>query len=323
MSKVEDFVGGGKSPEYIEFLKTRISPNVKPEVAELMIKYALSPEEHMRVLKRVEDYCFAGKNPVENPKIYLVISQTGAGKSNLTSHLMKANHQNTVVIDSDAFKAFNPNRNHICAKYPTLYGFLTGIDAYLHRDEIYEKALKEGYNVLIEVAPSTKERLFNIDFKELGYYGYKIDANILSVSKINSLLSVHERFEGQIEARMNSPKLTDFKRANDSYDAVKLVLDDLLKTPNVDVNIWKRCSYDELTNGEFLPSPIFLTGDKSKAKEVFDKARKEDEAKTLEEAPKRIKIVKEQMESRKAPTEQRAQFSQVEKMIYDLQLENY
>ena len=317
---VKDFVGEGKSPEYIEFLKTRVSPNVKPEVAKLMIDYALSPEEHMKVLTRIEDYCFAGKYPVRNPKIYLVISQTGAGKSSLTSHLMKVNHQNTVVIDSDAFKAFNPKRNFICAKYPTLYGYLTGIDAYLHRDEIYEKALQEGYNVLIEVAPSTKERLFNIDFEELARYGYNIDANILAVSRANSLLSIHERFEGQIEAKMNSPKLTDFKRANDSYDSLGMVLEDLLELPNVSVNIWQRGSYDMMKEDEYMPSPVLLTRDKTEAVEVFQDARRRDEESTMRDAPRRIKIVKEQMEARRAPTDQRAQFSQVEKIIDDLEL---
>lgn len=311
----------GKSPEYIEFLKTRVSPNVKPEIAKLMIDYALTPEEHERVLRRIEDYCFYGKHPVENPKIYLVISQTGAGKSTLTSHLLKINHQNTVVIDSDNFKSFNPKKEHIQAKYPTLYGYLTGIDAYLHRDEIYTKALSEGYNVLIEVAPSTKEKLFNIDFDELARYGYQIDANILAVSQINSLISVHERFEGQIEAKMNSPKLTDFKRAIDSYESLGMILKELLPMDEVQVNIWKRGSYDQLQEGEIMPAPILLTSDKSKAVEEFEKARKEDEAQTLTEAPKRIKIVKEQMESRRAPTAQRAQFAQIEEMVNELQSE--
>ncbi|MBQ8425387.1 MAG: zeta toxin family protein [Clostridia bacterium] len=320
--EVKDFIGQGKSPEYIEFLKTRISPNVKPEIAELMIEYALTPEQHEKVFHRIEDYCFFGKTPVINPKIYLVISQTGAGKSSLTSHLMKVNHHNTVVIDSDAFKAFNPRKNFICAKYPTLYGYLTGIDAYLHRDEIYQKALKEGYNVLIEVAPSTKERLFNIDFEELENYGYAIDANILAVSRINSLLSIHERFEGQIEAKMNSPKLTDFKRANDSYDSLGMVLEDLLDLDKVDVKIWQRGSYDDMEEGEYMPSPVLLTTDKDEAVSVFNEARRYDEEKTLIEAEKRIKIVKEQMEARRAPTDQRAQFAKVEKIILENEFTN-
>ena len=44
-----------KTPEYIDFLKTRISPNVKPEIAELMIEYALDPEEHSRTYQKIHD----------------------------------------------------------------------------------------------------------------------------------------------------------------------------------------------------------------------------------------------------------------------------
>lgn len=304
-----------KTPEYIEFLKTRISPNVKPEIAKLMIEYALTPEEHEMARRNIEQYCFTGMHPEANPKIFLIIAQTGGGKSTLTANILK-NNPNTVVIDSDAFKAFNPKRQIISAKYPTLYGYLTGIDAYLHRDEIYKSAIENGYNILIEIAPSTKERLFNIDFEELKNYGYTVDANILAVSLANSLLSVHERFEGQIEAKMAAPKLTDFKRANDSYNAVDLILEDLIKMPEVNLSIWQRGqdiieeNFDECEE-RHLPEPVLLTTDKTKAVKVFNEARVRDDENTKLSAPARIKIIKAQMETRKAPTEQRAQFSKI------------
>lgn len=310
-----------KTPEYIEFLKTRISPSVKPEVAELMIEYALTPEEHKKALENVRQYCFSGMSPVKNPKIYLVIAQTGGGKSSLTASILK-NEPNTVVIDSDAFKAFNPKRQEISKNYPTLYGYLTGIDAYIHRDEIYAEALQKGYNVLVEIAPSSKERLFTVNFDELEYYGYQIEANVLAVSLANSLLSVHERFEGQIEAKMAAPKLTDFKRAVDSYNAVELVLSDLTKMNNVNVNIWKRGNdavntniKNEFNSKNLYPNPLLLTCDKNQAIQVFGAARKLDEEITKNTAEKRIETIKSQMKLRNAPTDQRAQFSKVEEQI--------
>lgn len=320
----------GKSPEYIEFLKTRISPNVKTEVAEMMLEYALTPEEHQKSLNLIRHYCFDNKYSVQNPKIFLVISQTGGGKSGLTVRILK-NNPNTVIIDSDAFKAFNPRKDEITKKYPTLYGFLTGLDAYLHRDEIYNQAIKNGYNILIEIAPSTKEKLFNIDFEELSRHGYTVDANILAVSRINSLISVHERFEGQIEAGMDAPKLTDLKRANDSYDAVVLVLDDLLKMDDVKLSIWKRAQEDYevdrySTNNLFIIDqslvekdryPELVTTDKNNARALFIQAREEDEKITLQNADERIKTIKRQMETRHAPTDQRAQLSKIEEIVYD------
>lgn len=301
-----------KSKEYIDFLKTRISPNVKPEIAEMMIEYAMTPEEHERVYDHVRYYCFHKKHPVKNPKIFLVIAQTGGGKSGLTSHIIK-NNPNTVIIDSDAFKCFNPRSEEISTKYPTLYGYLTGLDAYLHRDEAYAEALENGYNILIEIAPSSKERLFNINFEELQKHGYTIDANVLAVSKINSLLSIHERFEGQIEAGMTSPKLTDFKRANDSYDAVELVLKDLTELPGVSVSLWKRGTSAQKPNE--IPLPELLTADKSNCIKLLSVARKADEQSTLQTAGSRIATIKSQMSRRKAPAEQKAQFAQIEEIV--------
>lgn len=307
-------MANNKTPEYIEFLKTRISPNVKPDVAEKMIDYALTPEEHLKSLEKIQHYCFDKKYPVENPKIFLVISQTGGGKSGLTSRILKET-PNTVVIDSDAFKAFNPRKDEISAKYPTLYGFLTGIDAYIHRDEIYAQALNGHYNVLIEIAPSTKEKLFSVDFEELAKYGYSVEANVLAVSKINGLLSVHERYEGQIEAGMSAPKLTDFKRAIDSYESIELVLKDLINMQGTTLNIWQR-GEEKAEHGKiFKPSPTFITNDKNVALPLFREARRLDEQKTLENFEERVATVKKQMDLRRAPTDQRAQFGQIEEII--------
>lgn len=305
-----------KKPEqYIEFLKTRISPNVKPDVAELMIEHALSPEEHARVGLDIEEYCFAFKKPVESPQIFLVIAQTGAGKSNLTGLILR-NNPNTVVIDSDAFKAFNPLKDEITKKYPTLYGFLTGLDAYLHRDEVYSKAIQEGYNILIEIAPSTKDLLFNIDFEELKSHGYRIVANILSACLENSLLSIHERYEAQLEAKMESPKLTDLKRAIDSYDALGLIIDELLKRKDIDINIFQRSPYLKFEESHvFIEPPMFITDKRKFLKKAYAEACALDKEDMMKYADERIAEVKSQMKKRKAPSDQRAQFKEIEELI--------
>lgn len=294
----------GKPASYVEdVIKPRISSSVKPEVAELMMEYALTQESHADALSKIEEYCFAGKTPVENPTIYLVISQTGGGKSNLSS-LVLSNNPNTVVIDSDAFKAFNPRREEIVKGFPTLFGFLTGVDAYMHRDEVYSKALREGYNVLIEVAPSTKERLFNIDFAELEKYGYLVNSNVLAVSELNSLISVHERYEGQIEAGMKNPKLTDLRRAQDSFAAVRLILEDLVSMPNASLNLYRRCAFSEseVETSRILP-PVLITSDKTSALQAYDEAIAQDQEITLKSADERIAKVRESMSKRNAPTD--------------------
>ena len=304
---------GNKSPEYIEFLRSKIS-GMKPEIEELMIEYALTPEEHQIALEKTRHYCFGGKTPVENPTMFVVVSQTGGGKSSLTARILKEN-PNTVMIDSDAFKAFNPRKDEIIRKYPTLYGYLTRIDGYMHRDEIYEEAVAKGYNILMEIAPSTKDKLFCVDIEDLHKKGYRVEEDILAVSEINSLISVHERYEGQIEAEMDSPKLTELKRARDSYNSVEIILNDALNTDYVDVNLWQRGSSDPEPGKVFMPSPVFITSDKSVMSQLFKQARENDQKKTLLNAEERIKIIKMQMDLRHAPTDQRAQLSQVEEIV--------
>ena len=302
-----------KSEEYIDFLNSRVADGIKlsrPELAQMMVEYALTPEEHLSALDNIFEYCFKGKEPSNKPKIILVISQTGGGKSNLTATILR-NNPNTVIIDSDAFKAFNPKKREIEEKYPTLYGYLTGLDAYLHRDEIYNHALENGYDVLIEVAPSTKERLFNIDFDELLAHGYKIEANILAVSLANSLVSVHERFEGQIESGMDAPKLTDLKRAIDSFDAVELILNDIMNLDFVDLKVWKRGVFDSNEDKKIIPPPELVSESKNTAVDAFKSARISDETLTMESIDERIQMVKNSMEERRAPADQVEQFNNI------------
>lgn len=120
-----------------------ISPNVPPEIAKLMLAYRLSKEDYLAALQKIRKYVFCGKSPSEKPEAWLVFAQTGSGKSNLTAEVLR-NNPNTCVIDSDAFKAFNPRKEEIIKEYPTLFGYLTGMDAYDHRDDVYKEALEKN-----------------------------------------------------------------------------------------------------------------------------------------------------------------------------------
>lgn len=295
-----------------------ISPNVPEEIANLMRQYKLTDEEHYEALQKIREYCFRGKIPSSKPKAFLVIAQTGGGKSNLTAEILRRN-PNTVVIDSDAFKAFNPRKDEIIAKYPTIYGYLTGMDAYDHRDEIYNEALEKGYNILIEIAPSTKDKLFNVNFDELRQYGYAVEAAVLSVSRINSVVSIHERYEGQIEAGMASPKLTDLRRHEDSYNAVRMIVEELKQSDDVSkVYVFGRGDSETVTlteRGKVFAVPILYSEAKEEALETFDRVRKIDYQKASQTIASRIRNVERSMIERNAPQAQFDQFEQVKEIV--------
>ena len=57
-----------KSPEYIDFLFGRVADGIKankPELAQMMVDFALTPNEHLEALDNIFEYCFKGKSPSE------------------------------------------------------------------------------------------------------------------------------------------------------------------------------------------------------------------------------------------------------------------
>lgn len=300
--------------DYEQKILSMINPWINEKTKKLMVEYALTPEEHQIALEKIRQYCFRGKSPSVYPTCYLIISQTGGGKSGLSARI-KSGNQNIVTIDSDAFKAFNPHSAEIQDKYPDKFGSLTGPDAYMHRDEIYQEATANGYDILIELAPSPNDKYFNVNFDELLAAGYTIDANVLAVSLANSLLSIHERFEGQIESGMKNAKLTDFPRAIGSYEAVEDVVRDLVARDDVLLSIYKRGNTE---NENEIPLPEFITSDKSVAMESFKAARDADYLSIMSMISARIKAIRSKMDERNASTDQRSAFNAVVNKIEEL-----
>ena len=189
-------------PEYLlkyanRFVPPKIHSKVDLYTKKMMLKYVLNDEDYLLTYLSILAESFYGKSKSNNPKLYLVIGQTGSGKSNLTAEILKENH-NCIVLDSDKYKSFRPDAEILATKYPTLYGFLTGIDSYEHRDNIYNYAINNSYDIIIEKAPDIKKGLINVDIEKALNRGYKIFVSVLAVGKLNSALSIHERYEGQI-----------------------------------------------------------------------------------------------------------------------------
>lgn len=293
-----------KDISYINFLKQKIGDHINKDIAKEMLNFALSKNDSQKICQKIKDDCFANKTPSKNPIINIVISQTGAGKTSV-SKLILNSIPNTIFIDTDIYKKYNPLTNLILKYCPTYFGHLTGLDCYLHRDYIYDYAVKNKYNILIEVTPSTKDKLFNIDFNLLQQNGYKIILNVLAVSKTNSLLSVHERYEKQLHNSL-IPKLTDLNRALDSFDAVEQILTDIKSTENININIYKRTNQDA--------ECVYKNLKKNYVKNLKT-LQQLDHEKTIPTLTKRIDNIKNSMQQRNAPQNQILQFEQILQII--------
>lgn len=288
--------------------KDRIYSELPEELKALMRKYILSEDEHNLILQDIKKQSYANKKPVSNPTFYIVTGQTGSGKSNLTSYLY-SKEENIVVIDSDKYKAYRPDSQEILDEHLAEYAFLTAPDSYLHRDEMLVDAMKSKYNILVDLAVSEKEGLLvNTDL--LRKLGYNIEIHVLGVSSLNSLISLHERYEAQLELNDNAAKLTSIERHDDSYTALNKIIMEEQRKKGTKINVYKRG-----TKRPFIPEEIYNQTDKngrySCPYEALIDAQAQDLQKTLPTFEKKYNVLANQMEVRQAPQKQIEQLEKI------------
>ena len=96
-------------------VKPEISNNISKDLGKKMLEYRLSDKEYFITFLKIVRYVFYGKEPSKTPKANILLSQTGAGKSNLRELILRQN-PNFVIIDSDKFKRFRYDANDIFEK---------------------------------------------------------------------------------------------------------------------------------------------------------------------------------------------------------------
>lgn len=288
----------------------RIYKNLPEDLKKLMKQYLLTEEKHEEVLQAIKDASYFKKKKIEppdKPKYIIVLGQTGAGKSHLTEYITKQN-SNVVIIDSDKYKGYREDSDDIQRDHLVEYAYLTAPDAYWHRDQMIYDAMENRYNILMECATTEKDGMF-IDVEKIIQMGYDVEVVALGVSDINSLISVHERYEDQIKNGYVAAKLTSIERHDDSYSSlIKCIR-------NIDENRIKVSIYERGKGFPFTPTEIYHTGSKEKrfesAADAMQYAQTQDRNATLTEFPTRYSIVSQRMISRGAPMEQSKQLNEV------------
>lgn len=298
--------------------RDRIYSELPEDLKKLMEQHLLTEEEHEKVLKDIKYKSYYGKTPVEKPRFILVVGQTGSGKSNLTSSIYSKN-PNVVIIDSDKYKAFRHDNINILRDHLVEYAFLTAPDAYLHRDEMIVDAMKSKYNILMECATSKKHGLF-IDINNLQKAGYDVELSVLGVSSLNSLLSVHERYEALISISDNAAKLTNIDRHDDSFYSLYDCILNTQNIPDVKVSVYERGK-----NYPYIPTKIYSSSDTERrfscATEALLYAQSKDGQETLKTFDRRYNIIKNQMTNRNAPKQQIEQLETI-RTRYERSVEN-
>lgn len=281
--------------------KERIDPNLKSWLKKLMDKYVLSEDEHAEILENIKKTSYEGKKRSEKPKFVIVLAQTGAGKSNLTSSIY-SNDDNLVIIDSDKYKAYRHDNKDILRDHFAEYAYLTAPDAYLHRDEMLIDAMNKKYDILLECAPSEKDGLF-VDVDSIKKSGYDVEIHVLGVCSLNSSISIHERYEYSLEINSNVAKLTSLDRHDDSFTSLNEAVKENQNKKNVKICVYKRGE-----NGKSAPEKVYDSSNDDKrfscAYEALQYTQNCDLDKTMEQASTRIGKLKDKMIARMAPANQ-------------------
>ena len=307
------------SPEVLlkyakRFVPPKIHSAVDAETREMMLNHLLSDEDYLLTYFSILADSFRNKIKSNNPKLYLVIGQTGSGKSNLTARVLEEN-PNCIVLDSDKYKSYRPDAERIAIEYPSLYGILTGIDSYELRDNVYNYAINNGFNMIVEKAPDIKKGLINVDIEDAISKGYDVVVLVLAVSKLNSALSIHERYEGQIEAKLPTPKLTSLERHNQSFEGLNKIVQELQYDKRIKISVYKRADkvYEKpiliypKENFEIFDSPY----------EALIKTQNKDDKKTVEEFESRYALIRTQMLKRMAQQLQYNQLEDIKKLYFE------
>ena len=218
------------------------------EWEEVYDKYKSSDEEERRIGEYINQIMLAGKVPSAKPIAIIDIGPTGSGKTALNGYALKQfENNNLVIVNNDELKPFHPKADEVAKLYPEHYIKVVNEASKHWTDGLMDKAIEGRYNVLYE-GTGRKIRIFENMIAKMKQQGYKIIVRAMAVNELNCLMSMAERYEGQVKEKGwgRSVSVETFYKG---YDAEMLnTIDTFEKTDFADiVEVYMR--------GEILTCP--------------------------------------------------------------------
>lgn len=166
---------------------------------EVCTEYKLSEDERNEIGNKINAIMLAGKKTSEQPIAIIDIAPPGSGKTGLNGYACaQFKDNNAVVINSDELKAFHPRIDELAKKYPEYYTKVTNQESNFWTDNLFDVAVASRYNVIFEGTGRNLKLLTKMMSK---MHGYKIVVSGMAVNELNCLMSIIERYEGQVEQK--------------------------------------------------------------------------------------------------------------------------
>lgn len=163
---------------------------------EVCSEYKLSEGERNEIATRINAIMLAGKKASKQPIAIINIAPPGSGKTGLNGYACtQFEDNNVVIINSDELKPFHPRIDELARKYPQYYTKVTNQESNFWTDNLFDTAVASKYNVIFEGTGRNLKLLKKMIEKMTGY---KIIVRGMAVDELNCLMSIIERYEGQV-----------------------------------------------------------------------------------------------------------------------------
>ena len=273
-------------------------------------KYKLSEEEHNKIYKEIEKEVFVNSTPQDEPIAIIVGGQPGCGKGGViayTKNQVEANGKCIILITTDEYKPYHPNAIEIARNYPTEYGEIVEQDAGPWTGSIMKKAIDDKHNFIFEGTLKNDRILDRI--QELKQNGFNVTVRALAVPRLESLLTVHERYEKQMEV-LTYGRLISIEHHNKAYDGIPAVVDKIEKSGLCTVEVYLR--------GDEIGKPVKVYSSKEKnerfptARIALEEYRKSEGKETIKTAKTRVNKLRESFVKRNAKESELKQLDELE-----------
>lgn len=273
-------------------------------------KYKLSEEEHNKIYKEIEKEVFVNSTPQDEPIAVIVGGQPGCGKGGViayTKNQVEANGKCIILITTDEYKPYHPNAIEIARNYPTEYVEIVEQDAGPWTGSIMKKAIDDKHNFIFEGTLKNDRILDRI--QELKQNGFNVTVRALAVPRLESLLTVHERYEKQMEV-LTYGRLISIEHHNKAYDGIPAVVDKIEKSGLCTVEVYLR--------GDEIGKPVKVYSSKEKnerfptARIALEEYRKSEGKETIKTAKTRVNKLRESFVKRNAKESELKQLDELE-----------
>lgn len=239
---------------------------------QLIQEYQLTKEEHSSISRKISEIFFKGKTKPKIPTAIFTIGPPGSGKTGLNGLAQKELNGNLVIVNNDELRPFHPKAEEIAKKHPKEYIKITNEESKYWTDELVDKTIEEGYNILYE-GTGRKIEIFKRMIEKMLQRGYIIIIKAMAVNELNCLMSIVERYAGQVQHK-GWGRIVSIKTFYKSYDAEMIETIDTLENEGEISEVEVYIRSDEPTN----PIKIYSTSQKQykDAKTAIIKGRKLD-----------------------------------------------